>query len=262
MFAKQRWERVRGRVALTLAITVLCSSACRKPVGPVTPVATAPPPAAIASKPNVEYFDAEPATIQTAQSSSLRWSVQNAARIEIDHDIGPVQASDRRTISPQETTTYVLRASNAAGTEERSVTVAVRSAPVISRAEQSQQALMIVNSKLTDLHFNYNEGVLRPEDQPTLQKDAALLNDLFRLDSNTIVMVEGHCDDRGSAEYNIALGGQRAATVKDALVKFGVPDEKLRTISYGKERLLCDADTEDCHAQNRRVHFTASGDWR
>jgi peptidoglycan-associated lipoprotein len=82
-----------------------------------------------------------------------------------------------------------------------------------------------------------------------------LLADLFRLDSKTTIMVEGHCDTRGSDEYNLALGDRRAAAVEDALVRLGVAREKLTTISYGKEHPLCDAGSEEYYAQNRRVHF-------
>jgi peptidoglycan-associated lipoprotein len=259
VFAKQNIKPMRDGVVVLLAITAFGSSGCHQPAAPVTPTAPAARPAVTESKPSIQYFDAEPTTVQNGQSSSLKWSVENATKIEIDHDIGPVQASDRRTISPQETTTYVLRASNAAGGEERSVTVSVSTPPPVSRAEQEQQALTIVNTKLRDVHFGYNEEAVRPEDEARLKQDAALLTDVFRLDSNTIVMIEGHCDERGSAEYNIALGDRRAVSVREALVKFGVPEDKLRTISYGKERPLCDTDTEDCRAQNRRVHFATPG---
>ena len=71
------------------------------------------------------------------------------------------------------------------------------------------------------------------------------------------IVIEGHCDERGSAEYNLGLGDQRAAKTKDALVALGVPADKLRTISYGKERPQCTDASEDCYQRNRRAHFSA-----
>jgi len=69
--------------------------------------------------------------------------------------------------------------------------------------------------------------------------------------------VEGHCDERGSAEYNLGLGDRRASSVRDFLVQLGVPVAKLRTISYGKERPQCTEADEACYQKNRRVHFSA-----
>jgi peptidoglycan-associated lipoprotein len=78
------------------------------------------------------------------------------------------------------------------------------------------------------------------------------------MDPNFIVMIEGNCDERGSAEYNLALGDRRASSTKDALVALGVPADKLKTISYGKERPLCTEANEECYARNRRAHFSAA----
>ncbi len=108
---------------------------------------------------------------------------------------------------------------------------------------------------MQDIHFDYDKSEVRPEDQPILQADASALKQIFSMDSNFIVTVEGHCDERGSAEYNLALGDRRAAATRDALVALGVPSDKLRTVSYGKERPLCTDATEDCYARNRRAHL-------
>jgi peptidoglycan-associated lipoprotein len=114
-----------------------------------------------------------------------------------------------------------------------------------------------LNRQVQDIHFDYDKSDVRAEDQPILQADASALKQIFSLDPNFIVQIEGNCDERGSAEYNLALGDRRAAAAKEALISMGVPGDKLKTISYGKERPLCTDATEDCYARNRRDHFAA-----
>ena len=104
------------------------------------------------------------------------------------------------------------------------------------------------------------EGLLASEDRheiSDLGKDCGALKTIFGMDPNFVVTIEGHCDERGSAEYNLALGDQRASSAKQALIGMGVPADKLKTISYGKERPICTDATEDCYGRNRRDHFAA-----
>ncbi len=96
-----------------------------------------------------------------------------------------------------------------------------------------------------------------PRINPILQADATALKTIFAQDATFTVQIEGHCDERGSAEYNLALGDRRATATKNALVALGIPADKLKTISYGKERPLCTDATEECYARNRRAHFSA-----
>ena len=112
--------------------------------------------------------------------------------------------------------------------------------------------------QVQDIHFDYDKSDIRPQDQSILQGDATALKSIFALDATFIVTVEGHCDERGSAEYNLGLGDRRASATKDALVALGVPGDKLKTISYGKERPICTDATEDCYQRNRRAHFSAT----
>ncbi len=90
-----------------------------------------------------------------------------------------------------------------------------------------------------------------------LTADAAALKMIFANFPNVTITVEGHCDERGSAEYNIGLGDRRASSTKDALIAIGVPGDKLKTVSFGKERPICTEATESCYQQNRRAHFSA-----
>jgi len=109
---------------------------------------------------------------------------------------------------------------------------------------------------LKDVNFDYDSSELREDARLTLRENAAWLQ------SNTgaTVEIEGHCDDRGTVEYNLALGAKRARAVKDYLVALGVADQRLTTISYGEELPLCYEQTESCWQRNRRAHFVVRGE--
>lgn len=142
---------------------------------------------------------------------------------------------------------------------EKPAAVSVNSPPPPApAAENPTEKAGILASELQDLHFDYNAGDVRPADQALLQEDASVLKNLFSVDPAVVVIIEGHCDERGSAEYNMALGDRRASVVKGALVNLGVAGDKLTTITYGKERPLCVDSTEGCHARNRRAHFSVA----
>ena len=104
---------------------------------------------------------------------------------------------------------------------------------------------------LADIHFDYNDYTVRQEDGDVLHSNA----DWLQKNPGRRVQIEGHCDDRGSEEYNIALGAKRAQAAKDYLQTLGIASDRMSTISYGKELPLCTEDTEDCWSQNRRDHF-------
>ena len=104
---------------------------------------------------------------------------------------------------------------------------------------------------IKDIFFDYDKYDLRPDQVATLQSDAQWLSQ----HPNVSFTVEGHCDERGSTEYNIALGDNRAQAVKNALVQSGVPANRIKTISYGKEKPFCTESNEQCWQQNRRAHF-------
>ncbi len=103
---------------------------------------------------------------------------------------------------------------------------------------------------LQDVHFDYDRYDLRTEDRAVLQQNANWLKE----HANAKVEIEGHCDNRGTVEYNLALGAKRAKSVKDYLVSLGIAADRLSTISYGEELPLCREDTEECWSRNRRAH--------
>jgi peptidoglycan-associated lipoprotein len=252
----------RASLALSAALLLGLSVGCKKKVPPPPP---APPPQeapAAPAKPVINYFTAEPSTVNSGQPSSLRWSVTDATTVSINNEVGTVSPNGRRGVYPTATTTYHLTATAASGgTSEADATVTVSTPPPpapVQNTAPAQSAQDILAHQVQDVHFEYDKSEVRPDDQSILQADAAALKQIFQMDSSFVVTVEGHCDERGSAEYNLGLGDRRAAAAKDALVALGVPGDKLKTISYGKERPLCTDPSEDCYARNRRAHFAAT----
>jgi peptidoglycan-associated lipoprotein len=104
--------------------------------------------------------------------------------------------------------------------------------------------------------FDYDKYDIRDDARNVLTTNANALKAILGEFSGATIMVEGHCDERGSAEYNLGLGDRRATAAKEFLVQLGVPEAQLRTISYGKERPQCTESNEDCWQRNRRAHFT------
>ena len=104
---------------------------------------------------------------------------------------------------------------------------------------------------LDDVFFELDEFAVRDEGKPALQKDA----DWLKKWSSVQVTLEGHCDSRGSAEYNLGLGNRRAASIKEYLVSLGVPANRVTVVSKGKEQPFCSEEGESCWKQNRRGHF-------
>lgn len=244
------------------AMVLLAAESCKKkapappPPPPPAPTAEAPPPPAAA--PRIDTFTAEPASIERGQSATLRWSVANATDIAIDQGLGSVAANGSRQVFPSGSTTYTLTARGAGGMTTRSATVEVTApppppaapppAPKVSGAE-------LLSRDAQDAYFDYDKSDIRDDAKQALMHDADLLKQIFAADPNFNVVVEGHCDERGSAEYNLGLGDRRATSAKDYLVQLGVPADHLKTISYGKERPVCTEATESCYQRNRRAHL-------
>jgi peptidoglycan-associated lipoprotein len=117
------------------------------------------------------------------------------------------------------------------------------------------QVLPELNSQMADAFFDYDRSALRPDAISVLRQDAAILLPILAEFPQLKVMVEGHCDERGSAEYNLGLGDHRARGVVEVLQGFGVPLANVEIISYGKERPQCTEPAESCWRLNRRAHL-------
>jgi peptidoglycan-associated lipoprotein len=248
--------------AVTLVALLLFAAGCAKKVPPPppppasTPIASAPSPTA---GPVIASFTAEPSTIEPGQSSTLRWSISGATDMSIDHGIGAVQSQGQRQVFPRTSTTYALTVRGPGGMDSRSVTVEVSNAPppLPPPSTPRLSSADLLQQQAQDAFFDYDMSEVRADGRDALTKDAALLKQIFQQDPNFSVVVEGHCDERGSAEYNLALGDRRATAAKDFLVQQGVPADRLKTISYGKERPQCTEASENCWQKNRRAHLSA-----
>ena len=114
-----------------------------------------------------------------------------------------------------------------------------------------------LTNEVSDVFFDYDRYDVRDDTTAILQKNAQALRAILADFPNAVISLEGHCDERGSAEYNLGLGDRRASSVKDFLTAAGLSDGKLQPVSYGKERPQCTEDNEACYQKNRRVHFVA-----
>jgi peptidoglycan-associated lipoprotein len=110
--------------------------------------------------------------------------------------------------------------------------------------------------RIQDAYFDYNQHSIRSDAQAALQKDAQTLAEIIKQYPDFKLTVQGYCDERGSEEYNLALGDARAKQAKDYLATMGLPGDQLRTISYGKDRPVCSDHDEACWQKNRRAHIT------
>jgi peptidoglycan-associated lipoprotein len=104
---------------------------------------------------------------------------------------------------------------------------------------------------LKDIHFEFDKYDIRPEDAKALDANASWL----KSNAENLVLIEGHCDERGTNEYNLALGERRAKATMNYLVSQGVQANRITIISYGEERPVCNEKTDSCWAKNRRAHF-------
>jgi peptidoglycan-associated lipoprotein len=259
---------IRTLSAAVFAASLLLGAAgCKKKVAaappppPVVETPKPPPPEPKPQAPRIDTFAADPSSIERGQSSTLRWTVANATNMSIDQGVGAVQANGSRQVSPANSTTYTLTASGAGGTQTRSVTVNVNAPPPPPPPPPARSTVTISSADMLtreaqDVFFDYDMSDLRADAQRAATANAELLKRIFAQDSGFNVLIEGHCDERGSAEYNLGLGDRRSSSAKDLLVQLGVPSDKLKTISYGKERPQCTESNESCWQKNRRVHFT------
>lgn len=120
------------------------------------------------------------------------------------------------------------------------------------KADQTDiSSLQELSTALRDIHFDYDKHDIRDDAKPVLKDLAGRL----AKDGQLSVIIEGHCDDRGTGEYNLALGDRRASATKIYLLSLGVPSGRMQTVSYGEEKPLCNAATEECWEKNRRAHF-------
>ena len=215
---------------------------CAKKKVTAPPPPPPPPPAPSAS------LSVNPDSIQQGQSTQLSWRTENATDVNIE-GLGAVEPNGSKSVTPTGSTTYRLAAKGPGGTQEATARVTVTTPPPPPQITETEEQMFARN--VQDVFFEYDSYDLRPDAQTSLTQAAQFLQQ----HSNLRFTVEGHCDERGSTEYNLALGDKRAAAVKEALTKGGVNSSRVNTISYGKEKPFCTESNEQCWQQNRRGHF-------
>lgn len=237
-------KRMKTFALLAALAGVLSLAGCAKKAAKVTP----PPPPAPAPAAPTATLAANPSVVQQGQSSVLTWQTSNANEVTIA-GLGTLPPSGSRSVTPSASTTYTLVAKGPGGTSDASARVTVNAASASAAPSPSDEDLFSRNVK--DVFFDYDKYAIRPDEAQTVQNDGAFLSQ----HPNIKVLVEGHCDDRGSEEYNIALGTSRAESVKQSLLQHGISAERIKTISFGKEKPFCTEDNEQCWQQNRVDHF-------
>ena len=236
----------RAGLVLAVAATVFGFGCNKKPKVAPAPTHTAPPPAA--AQPSVT-LSAAPATVEQGDPSTLSWTSTDATQLTIAPDVGTVTAQGSTKVTPSASTTYTITASGPGGSATASarVTVATAAPAVAENPTQDQ----IFTKEVRDAYFDFNKADIRADARTALGKTAEYLRNY----PSEKVTIEGHCDERGSTEYNLALGDRRASAAKQYLVSLGISADRINTVSFGKEKPFCMQSTEDCYQQNRRGHF-------
>lgn len=243
------------RAGILLAAALSITTGCNKKTSGVNPASLGPTADTTAPAPTAT-LTAEPLAIDLGQSVVLNWRTTNASTVTIE-GIGPVSPNGTQTVSPASSTNFHLTAKGDGGTVDANarVTVRVPSAPEAmgdTTGGSGNIADNIFHQNVQDVYFDYDSYELRPDAQANASKAAAFLVS----HPDIKVVIGGYCDDRGSAEYNLALGENRANSAKTALVNAGVAASRIRVVSYGKEKQFCTEENEACWQQNRRAQFT------
>lgn len=233
---------IKRTSTLVLALSALLFSA-----GCAKKTAQAPLPPPPSPQPPVVSFSASPDAIQLGQSTTLTWTTRDATSVNIS-GLGTVAASGSRVVNPHSSATYELQAKGPGGSAEATARVTV-TAPQLAQTSVTDEELF--RQRVRDLYFDYDKYSIRAGEAPISEADAQFLRDHPHLR----VVIEGHCDDRGSEEYNLGLGDNRANELKDVLVKAGVNPDRIKIVSYGKEKPFCNEDNEQCWQSNRRDHI-------
>jgi len=242
---------------LLLSFLLVFSVGCGKKVAPPPPPAPAPEPApepAPPAKPSIS-LTASPDSIKQDAEATLSWSSTNAESVVINNGVGNVAASGSVKVSPAESTTYtaVARGEGGEATASARVTV-IKAAPQVVVKETDLEILQkaIRDGLIKPVFFDYDKSDLKDESKAVLEENAKW----FRKYQDAQIIVEGHCDERGTEEYNLALGDRRAQSTRDYLIELGVAASRLEAVSYGEERPFVQGSNEAAWSQNRRAHFS------
>jgi len=236
----------RTGLFVMLAAAVFTVGCAKKRVAPPPPP---PAPAPAPARPTVT-LQASPTSINKGESATLSWNSTDATQLTIAPEVGDVTAQGSTKVSPSNSATYTITATGPGGSASATASVTVNAPPPPPPpAGPSDDELFL--REVRDAYFDFDKADIRPDARAALSKTGDFLKNYPRFK----VTIEGHCDERGSTEYNLALGDRRATAVKQYLVSLGVSADRLSTVSFGKEKPFCTEHNEDCWQQNRRGHF-------
>jgi len=245
-------QRLRFRtfsLLFGLAMLGALAGGCQKKVATTPPAQTPPVPAA---QPTVT-LNASPGSVNAGQTVTLSWSSTNATDLDIEPGVGKVAPQGSTPVNPTTSTTYTITATGAGGSATATAHVDVNAgAGARARGAAEPPNLgELFSQNVQDAFFDLDKSDLRDDARSALTKDAEFLRSYPQVH----VSLEGHCDERGSTEYNLGLGQRRAEAAKNFLISLGISAERMETTSWGKERPFCTEHNEECWQQNRRAHF-------
>lgn len=235
-----------GLVAALAAVVSIAG--CAKKAAPPSPAPPAPAPAA--ARPTVT-LQASPATVNKGESSTLSWNSTDATELSIAPEVGAVTAQGSTKVTPSDSTTYTITATGPGGSTSATASVTVNAPPAPAPAPAGPSVDELFLREVRDAYFDLDKADIRADARTALSKTADFLKNYPQLK----VTIEGHCDERGSTEYNLSLGDRRASAVKQYLISLGIGADRISTVSYGKEKPFCMESNETCWQQNRRGHF-------
>ena len=228
--------------------TIVFTVGCHPKVRPTPPSQPTPPPSA--ARPTVT-LQASPTSIDKGGSATLSWNSTDATELSIAPEVGAVTAQGSTKVSPSDSATYTITASGPGGSSSATATVTVNAPPAPVEKPRGPSLDELFLQEVKDAYFDYDKADLRPDSRAALSKTADFLKNYPQIKVN----IEGHCDERGSTEYNLGLGDRRANAVKQFMVAAGISADRLSSVSYGKEKPFCTESNEACWQQNRRGHF-------
>ena len=223
------------------------AAGCKKHVASAPPTAAPPEPEA---KPTVS-LTASPSNIQPGGGVTLAWTSTDATDLDIEPGVGKVAPQGSTPVNPETTTTYTITATGSGGSATASATVTVAASQPAPAPAAAPNVSELFDQNVKDAFFDFNKADIRDDAREALTKDAEFL----RSYPDARVTLEGHCDDRGSAEYNLGLGERRAQAAKNYLISLGISASRIDTVSWGKEHPFCTEQNDACWQQNRRAHF-------
>ncbi len=251
--------RLSAKRLLTTATLagVFLFAGCSKKTGPPlssAPTTTAPAPDRPEPKAPTPTLSisADPSSIQRNSQTTLKWQSSNATSVVIDNGVGNVQSNGSLTVTPLQSTTYTATATGPGGEARASTRVTVvrpAAKPIATDAELAQEAIR--DGRIRPVFFAYDKAELTQDAKAILRANARWMREF----PGAQFVIEGHCDERGSEEYNLALGDRRAQAAFEFIRQLGVNASNVRTISYGEERPFDTGHNEAAWAKNRRAHF-------